>query len=237
MYHQVIGTAVGSIFAPSYACLTLGFLEETRLYPILLPSKFDTITCEYIIQQFYRFMDDGTTLLPAAIDQNLFLNLLNSMHPSIQYTIGKPDKVFNQGVQVQRLVFLSLVLFLDGDGNIWTDVYYKETNTHDYLHYKSHHPEHVKNNIPYVLAKRIVVFTTYANVMWENLEDLKRWLRTCGYPEHVIVKGVHNALLQGPAPETKKETIIPLISTYYSNYSNALVLNVGKQLVKNSKNP
>ena len=62
MYHQVIGTAMGSIFAPPYAQLTIGFLEETRLYPLLLPSKFDLETCKKIIEFFYRFMDDGTTL-------------------------------------------------------------------------------------------------------------------------------------------------------------------------------
>ena len=34
----------------------------------------------------------------------------------------------------------------------------KETNTHDYLRYDSHHPDHVKNNIPFTLAKKIIVF-------------------------------------------------------------------------------
>ena len=34
----------------------------------------------------------------------------------------------------------------NSDGKIETDIYYKDTNSHDYLHYNSHHPEHVKNN-------------------------------------------------------------------------------------------
>ena len=32
-------------------------------------------------------MDDGFTPLPQEIDQNKFLELLNSMHPNIKYTM------------------------------------------------------------------------------------------------------------------------------------------------------
>ena len=147
---------MGAIFAPPYACLVIGYLEETKLYPKLLPEHFDPDICLRIIEHFYRFMDDGTTLFPAGIDQSLFLYLLNSMHPAIKYTVEKPDIIKQNGKDVQTLVFLSLLLHLDIDGNIWTDVYYKPTNTHEYLNYQSHHPTHVKDNIPYCLAKRTV---------------------------------------------------------------------------------
>ena len=154
MWHQIVGTSMGSIFAPPYACLTVGFLEETKLYPTLLPSKFDAISCAKIIEYFFRFMDDGTTLLPDYVQEGVFLDLLNSMHPAIKYTVENPDLVSEEGRIVQKLVFLSLMIFLNEEGNIWTDVFYKETNTHDYLRYDSNHPEHVKKNISFVLAKR-----------------------------------------------------------------------------------
>ena len=32
MYRQVKGTAMGPDFAPPYACLTIGFLEETKMF-------------------------------------------------------------------------------------------------------------------------------------------------------------------------------------------------------------
>ena len=83
MYHQLTGVSMGTIFAPPYACLTVGFLEETELYPKLLPSRYDLSTCEFIINNFFRFMDDGNTLLPEDMDH--FLKLLNSMHPKIQF--------------------------------------------------------------------------------------------------------------------------------------------------------
>ena len=51
-------------------------------------------------------------------------------------------------------IFLSLKVITTENGDILTDIYYKATNTHDYLSYDSHHPQHVKDNIPYVLAKK-----------------------------------------------------------------------------------
>ena len=127
------------------------------------------------------------------------------------------------------------MIFLNEEGNIWTDVFYKETNTHDYLRYDSHHPEHVKKNIPFVLAKRILVFTTRECDIQKNLKDLRTWLTRCGYPQSVIDKGIHNAAIQGPAP-LNTNTVIPLISTYFNNYSNQMVLDVAQHLIRNTKN-
>ena len=44
MYHQIVGSAMGTTLAPPYACLVVGFLEETILFPRLLPSSFDLTT-------------------------------------------------------------------------------------------------------------------------------------------------------------------------------------------------
>ena len=236
MYHQLIGVSMGTIFAPPYSCLSVGFLEETILYPVLLPSKFDPDTCNFIIENFFRFMDDGNTLLPEEIDEDQFLALLNSMNQYIQFTIGKPEWTMLDNTIVQKLVFLSLILYLDSNGNLWTDVFYKETNTHEYLRYDSHHPDHVKKNIPYVLAKRIIVFTSKDDVMAKNLNDLRKWLRNCNYPDEIIELGIRNASLQGPAPEPVNKKIVPLISTYYSNFENNLVTEVTKDMLKNTRN-
>ena len=49
---------------------------------------------------------------------------------------------------------------LHQNGRLETDIFYQENNTHDYRNYFSHHPEHAKQNIPYNLAKRIIVFVS-----------------------------------------------------------------------------
>ena len=234
MYQQKIGTSMGSIFAPTYSQLTVGYLEETKLFPVLLPSKFDAETTQAIIDYFYRFMDDGTTLFPADVDEDVFLELINSMHPSIQYTMERAETFIENGSLVQKLVFLSLTIFLDDEGNIWTDVYYKPTNTHDYLHFNSHHPDHIKKNIPHVLSKRIMVLSTKEESVRNNLLDLRKWLRQCGYPDTLIDRGVYTASLQGPSPN-KDTKVLPLINTYYNNYDNKVVCTIARQLIETSK--
>ena len=98
------------------------------------------------------------------------------MHPAIKYTVEEPEIIRIAGQLVQILVFLSLLIHLSEDGSIWTDIHYKPTNTHEYLNYESHHPDHVKSNIPYCLAKRIIVFRSKEEAVKRNLDDLRGWL-------------------------------------------------------------
>ena len=51
-FHQIIGTFMGTTFAPP--CLTVGFLEETKLYPVLLPLVFDPEICAFIKMSIFR---------------------------------------------------------------------------------------------------------------------------------------------------------------------------------------
>ena len=59
--HQKEGTAMGTKFAPPYACLSVGYLEETKLYP-QIKNEFPADTSEFIIKWFLRYIDDGFIL-------------------------------------------------------------------------------------------------------------------------------------------------------------------------------
>ena len=94
MYDQVIGAAMGTIFAPPYACLSVGFLEETKLYPQLQqvsPKYFDIL---YIL--FKRYIDDGFILWPCEINIQLFENILNNLDPKIKFTLAEIHQVLLQ---------------------------------------------------------------------------------------------------------------------------------------------
>ena len=86
MYTQLIGTAIGTKIALPYACLTIGYLELTKLFP-RLSSICSQINSDRIYKYFKRYMEDGFKPLPQEIDQDKFLELLNSMHPNIKYTM------------------------------------------------------------------------------------------------------------------------------------------------------
>ena len=185
-----------------------------------------------IRESFKRFMDDGFLIWNEDLDINIFLNILNQMHLDIKYTIESSETHNSK----QFINFLDVTVTLDTSNKIETDIYYKPVNSHEYLNYHSHHPQHVKDNIPFNLAKRIIVFVSDYQRCQYRLQQLREWLKECNYPEKVIDKGFFNAKLQGPAPENKNRKIIPFVSTYYSNYSNQNIVNTAKELLSTSSN-
>ena len=111
------------------------------------------------------------------------------------------EQIFDTFVQV--LKFLDVYISLHQTGRLETDIFYKETNSHDHLNYFSHHSEHTMQNMPYNLAKRIIVFVSDEEMMNERLSELKKWLLSCSYPLTTIEKAFFKAKLKGHAP--KKE--------------------------------
>ena len=92
---------------------------------------------------------------------------------------------------------------------------------------------HTKNNVPFNLAKRILCFVSNEQVLRARLAELRLFLRKCEYPENVIEKGIFNARLQGPAPE-KCKSVIPLVTTNYSNLSLQHVIGKANHYLSNT---
>ena len=76
----------------------------------------------------FIWIDSGENL-------NKFLKDLNEFHPNLKFTHEK---------FIEKINFLDLVIKLT-DGKIVTDFYCKSTNSHQYLHYNSCHPEKINN--------------------------------------------------------------------------------------------
>ena len=236
MWHQLCGTAMGKSFAPPYACLTMGYLEETILIPKLIPRNFDGETAKIIIEYLMRYIDDGIMILPNTVTIERFLGIMNSMDPSLQFTVSLPEPHRIERRNFMCTNFLAIKVLQQPDGKVKFDVYYKETNAHDYLACDSHHPQHTKNNIPYTLAKRIVVISSEESWMERNLLDLKQFLLNRKYPEEIIEKGFHNAKLQGPAPPTSTTQVVPLISPFLGNLDSSNIVNTTRDLLTSSSN-
>ena len=56
--------------------------------------------------------------------------------------------------------FLYVSVILHPGRTIETDIYYEDTNAHHYLPYDSALPDHSRDNVPYNLAKRIIIFVS-----------------------------------------------------------------------------
>ena len=85
-YNQVKGTAMGTIVAPTYATLSLGYFE-IKFY-IVCTFKYRELLVEYIKENWNRFLDDCYTVLRSSqISPEELLLTLNSINPSIQFTM------------------------------------------------------------------------------------------------------------------------------------------------------
>ena len=69
--------------------------------------------------------------------RNWILDELDKFHPNLSFTYETSK---------ERVNFLDLNLSIR-KGAISTDLYIKPTDGHQYLHYYSSHPEHIKNLI------------------------------------------------------------------------------------------
>ena len=221
---------MGVDFAAPYACLTIGYLEESRLFGIYAPQAFSNEQLSIIKKSFKGYMDDGFILWPSVLNIDILIDILGRLHENIKYTVEK-GKI--QG-STQTINMLDVKVILHDNTRVETEIYYKATNNHHYLEYDSFHPTHVKNNIPYNLAKRIIVFTSDPAKVEIELSKLKKWLIEVKYPTEVINKAFHNAKLQGPAPDPRnKKKSIPLISTHSSNFTNKSIVKQANRLLAN----
>lgn len=95
MYNETDAkTAMGTPAASSYANL-VGYLEETKLYLIILPNHFPQHFCNLIENRNKRCMDHGFTPLHRDVNVKILKDCLNLMHASVQYTIEKSSTIEN----------------------------------------------------------------------------------------------------------------------------------------------
>ena len=117
---QLSGTAIGTKFAPPYACIFMDKLETNFL---------KTQTLQPLV--WFRYIDDIFFLWTHG-EGNLkrFLEELNNYDPNIKFTHEYSKK---------EIPFLDLKVGIK-DGKITTDLYVKDTDRNRYLHYTSAHP-------------------------------------------------------------------------------------------------
>ena len=205
---------MGTIFAPTYANLSMGFFELS--FYETCRTRFGEDLGNFIFENWSRFLDDCQTLLEEnKIDPNEILNILNSINPSIQFTMEYSK---------EEIPFLD-ILIKRNDEKIWMDIYYKPTDTHRCLPFSSNHPNHCKKNIPFTLACRICTIVENNKTKIKHLESLKMNLTKYQYPKQLIERGINKALSipleELRSPKTiSTEKSIPFITTFNPNNPN-----------------
>ena len=110
-------------------------------------------------------------------DLDLFEEILNKLHPSIKFTKDTDD---------DRIPFLDLLLIKTAEGKIETDIFYKKTNTHQYICFESAHSRKVKRNIPFTLTQRITRIVSNPDHREQRFKKLTKFLKECLYRDELI---------------------------------------------------
>ena len=135
------------------------FLKSQELQPFLWLLYIDDI--------FFKWTP-GTQKLDS------FLNELNKFHPNLSFTYETSK---------ERVNFLDLNISIR-NGTISTDLYIKPTDGHQYLHYKSSHPEHIKNSILYSQALRLSRICSSEKDFKCHLDQMKERFLARDYPKN-----------------------------------------------------
>ncbi|XP_060085696.1 uncharacterized protein LOC132565106 [Ylistrum balloti] len=220
-YQQIQGTAMGTKMAPTYATLVMGILE-VQFYN-KYGEQFGQEEKKDLKENFKRFLDDCFILWKKSDDDlRNFFTMLNELHPKIQFTMEK-SKI--------RLPFLDILLFKDNE-ELCTDIYYKSTDTHQYLNFLSSHLRHTRENIPFCLARRICTIIEKDALRRQRLEELRQFLAEQNHPQSLINNGIRRAseipIAELRTPKEKNdEKVLPLVMTY--NPSNPQIKGTVKQ--------
>ena len=68
-----------------------------------------------------------------------------------------------------------------------TDLYCKTTDCHQYLHYDSCHPDHMKKARIYSQVLQIKRLCSDGDKLQKHLENLKNWFCERGYPGDILM--------------------------------------------------
>ena len=115
-----------------------------------------------------------------------FLNELNNFHSNLKFTFETSSCTVN---------FLDLNVSLR-NGVIHTDIYSKPTDSHQYLHYQSSHPLHIKTSIPYSQTLRVSRIWSSEKNFKTHVSHMKEWFLARGYPEIVVSNQIDKLFLE-----------------------------------------
>ena len=208
-FKQTKGTAMGTKVAPTYATLTIGYLEQ-ELYK-QISDEFGENYGKEFKEKWKRFLDDCFILWTRSENELEKLHfILNNLHKHINFTIEK---------NTTELSFLDC-LVKKKNNKIETDIFYKSTDSKTYLLFQSCHPKHIKVSIPFSLARRLKTIISEPQILEHRFKELEKLLTKQKYPITLIKGGIEKARkldrnsLLTEIKDKSSTNIIPFVSTY-----------------------
>ena len=186
---------MGTRVAPTYANIFMSDFEDRLVYTYPLQPR----TWVRFIDDIFFIWDHGWEEL------DNFIQYLNTVHKTIKFT---------SECSTTKVNFLDVWAIKRNNGFIVTDLYTKPTDSNNYLHFFSAHPQHCKRGIP---LRRIC--TEDDSFLEHSIRKAKHLLRR-KYPKEVITKAFQKAWHTNRAdlltPRDNKDSASPniLVTTF-----------------------
>ena len=155
-----MGSPLGPLLADVFMCHIENQLEQKSM----------------ILSFYRRYVDDTLVTMPNTESATDFLQVLNSVHPSLSFTM----ELEHDG----SIPFLGTVLTRSG-GTLTTEVYKKPTDTGLILHFQSHVDSRDKKGLE--STRWLTVCTVYLppkKVLQKNATSYAPCFQSCAIPKH-----------------------------------------------------
>ena len=163
IYQQVDGVQMGCPLGPTFANWFLGDIEQ-NIFKTAQP---------FYPKTYLRYVDDVFAVFKNNSDVELFLDLLNSQHGQLQFTMEK--------AKGDSLPFLDVEIKLS-DLGLDTQVYRKKTDTGTILHYDSVAPQSWKTGLFKCLTHRAKKICNSTTSLSNEICHIKELFWKNGYP-------------------------------------------------------
>ena len=164
LYQKIDGVSMGGPLAPSMANAFLAHLENNLLN--------DNTHLSCIPKLFLRYVDDCFALFDNEDDAILFLNVLNSLHSSINFTLEKGNDC---------MPFLDVAVKISGDSFV-TSIYRKSTHTGVFLNFLASAPTAWKKGLIMCLLHRTKLICSNVTLFNAEVDNLRKMFISNSYP-------------------------------------------------------
>ena len=198
-YRQGKGTAIGASVSVAVAEIFVhASIEKKRKQLNKQPEIF------------YRYIDDIFGIFLGTEEElQAYHEGLNSIHPDLQFTLEHSR---------EKLPFLDTMVYFDDEGGPQTTVFYKPSNTHQYLHYMSSHHPNLKKSLPFSQALRIKRIVSEEPKLEEALQEMTGFFKARGYDNRCLNSALErvgklnrNHLLTRKVRDNHNRIIFPLL--------------------------
>ena len=207
-YFQKKGCAMGTIWAPAYANIFMGKFDRLHIYHYL--RNFSTFYCRFIDDIFFLWNGTESELIK-------FIDIINQNYPTIKF-----EFIYSRN----SITFLDTKVYKNKNGTLCTNIYRKQSDRHNFLHYKSAHPKALKVNMPFSQALLVKRICSETSEVIKHLKDLKDAFIKRDYQSKILdhhferAMSVRRIILLENKEKPSTQGNLPLVLTFNKTLPN-----------------